>query len=194
MNFRKLLLALFVLYWALVYGASFILPKSVQKKFSPFAPPAYRMYVPATTTNYDVMYEFYANGEVSHKVLMSEELASEKEVSLLHDKAVFIKRRLYLESLKSFDYEYQMSLHQSLEKKTANDFEEKVRSNEALGRIADNLKNYVGLYTSVQTELRFDSVKISAYRKPIVLAFDTDYKESFTYTAGEGVFYETWLK
>jgi len=191
---NKLLLTLFVLYWTVVYGASFIAPKSFKNRFKEFFPTAYRMYAPSTTTNYEAVYDFFLNGEIIRTLNLSERLEKERKDSIWDDKRVFVKRRIYLESLKAFDYDYQMGLYKELKDKVPNDFEKRVETDPYLSKIAQSLRNYVKLYAEENPDFKFDSVRISAVRIPTVIAFAPDYKGDFTYKAGEGVFYVTSYK
>lgn len=191
---NKLLLTLFVIYWTTVYGASFITTKSFKNGFKPFFPTGYRMYAPATTTDYDVVYEFYSNGEITRTVNLSEKLEKERKDSVWDDKRVFVKRRIYLESLKAFDFDYQMGIYKELKDKVPNDFENRVESDPYLSKIAQSLRNYVKLYAEENPDFKFDSVKISTVRIPTVIAFDPDFRGDFTYKAGKGAFYVTSYK
>lgn len=191
---NKLLLTLFVIYWTTVYGASFITAKSFKNRFKSFFPTAYRMYAPSTTTDYDAVYEFFSNGEITRAVNLSEKLEKERKDSVWDDKRVFVKRRVYLESLKAFDYDYQMGIYKELKDKVPNDFENRIENDPYLSKIAQSLRNYVKLYAEENPDFKFDSVRISAVRIPTVIAFDPDYKGDFTYKAGKGVFYVTSYK
>lgn len=191
---NKLLLTLFVIYWTTVYGASFITTKSFKSWFKPFFPTGYRMYAPATTTDYNVVYEFYSNAEIIRTLNLSEKLEKERKDSVWDDKRAFVKRRIYLESLKAFDYDYQMGIYKELKEKIPNDFEKRIETDPYLTKIAQSLRNYVKLYAEENPDFKFDSVRISAIRIPTVIAFDPNYKGDFTYKADKGVFYVTSYK
>lgn len=194
MKTKNLLLALFVIYWTIVYGASFITPRNFKEKYKPFFPTGYKMYAPPTTTNYDVVYDFYYKGKNTKTINLWNKLEEERKNLIWNDKNVFIKRRLYLESIKSFDFDYQMGMYKQLTEKIPNDFQKRIEDSRYLSQIAQSFRNYAKLYSFENPEDKFDSVKISVVREPIILVFDSTNKRDFTYLSGKGVFYITWYK
>lgn len=193
MKIKNLLFILFAIYWLMVYGAGFFSSDNFRDKYKNnfLFPVAYKMYAPPTTTNYNVFYDFYHSGRLVREINLWDEFKSERKSSFPFDKKTFIKRRLYLESLKRPDFVFQQFLYDKKYKGEEFDFNERIESSDYLKGAINNLSNFINLYADENPELIFDSVVISAKRSPIVISFKPEYRKGFTYEAGEGVFYKT---
>ena len=188
---ERLLFTLFALYWAGVYGVTFFAGDHFKTQIKEWIPTGYRMFAPVTNTNYDVAYEFYEKGELKGKFLISNYLEKENEKSIFQSKSYFVKERLYLGWMKTLDFHYQTSLYNELYKGKENDFDKKLKTHKELIPIVQNLKNFPKVYLKENPNIKADSVSISVMRKPMVLPFDKEYKDDFTYFIGEKVFFQT---
>ncbi len=190
---KRLLFTLFLLYWAGVYGVTFFAGNQLKTQFRETIPTGYRMFAPVTNTNYDVYYEFYAEGELKGKFYISDFIEKENEKSVIFKKSAFVKERLFGGLIKKLDYNYQKSLYNELYKQKVNDFEKQVLTNQELIPIVENLKNFPQLYLLENPEIKADSVSISVMRKPMVIPYAPDYGDDFTYKVGEKTFFQTSL-
>lgn len=190
---ERLLFTLFLLYWAGVYGVTFFGSDHFKSQFRDTIPTGYRMFAPVTNTHYDVYYEFYSGGKLKEKFFISGYLEKQNEKSVFFKKSNFVRERLFGGLIKKLDYHYQKSLYDELYKQKENDFEKQVLINRELGPIVENLKNFSRLYLLENPGIIADSVSISVLRKPMVLPFEQDYKDDFTYKVGEKTFFQTSL-
>lgn len=190
MNTKKLLFTLFILYWIMVYGVSFFASKDTKERYRNLFPTGYRMYTPATNTHYEVDYTFYKGGEAVGDVRFSEFMLKEKEEGRLL-KTRFVEDRLFSGFLKTLDHHYQMELYKEKVENRENNFDELSRTHPQLQMILGGVKNFPKFYLSKNPDIQADSVSILISRYPMILPFDPEYIDNFTYYAGEGVFYKT---
>lgn len=188
---KRLLLTLFLLYWAVVYGVTFCAGENLKSQFRDSIPTGYRMFAPVTDTNYDVFYEFYADGKLTEKIILSEYIAAEYDKSIFQNKTAFVKDRLYLGLMKTMDYHYQKSLYDELYKGKENNFAQKLLSDPELIPLVKNLEKFPKLYLLEHPEIKADSFSVSVWRAPMILPFDKSYDKDFTYKVGKKVFYRT---
>ncbi len=190
---KRLLFALFLLYWAVVYGVTFFTGNNFKSQFRDSIPTGYRMFAPVTNTNFDVSYEFYTDGNLIRQIQLSDYISNEYQKSIFQQKSAFIKDRLYLGFLKTLDFYYQKTLYDELYKGKENDFETQIRTNRELIRIVENLENFPKLYLLENPDLKSDSISVSVRRKPMVLPFAPEYNRDFTYKIGAKTFFQTSL-
>ncbi len=188
---KRLLFALFLLYWAVVYGVTFFAGSNLKSQFRDSIPTGYRMFAPVTDTNYDVIYEFYSDGKLRKRLILSEYIASEYDNSIFQNKSAFVKDRLYLGLMKTLDFHYQKSLYDELYKGKENDFAQKLLSEPELLPLVKNLEKFPILYLLENPEIKTDSFSVSVWRAPMILPFDKSYNRDFTYKVGKKVFYKT---
>ena len=185
---ERLLFILFALYWVIVYGVTFFAEDNLKSQFRDTIPTGYRMFAPATDTNYDVSYAFYRNGKLTEEFLISDYLEKKKSIV---SKSNFVEERLFLGLVKTLDFHYQTALYDEKYKQKENDFEQKLKTHKELIPIVQNLKNFPKVYLKENPKMKADSVSISVMRKPMVLPFDKEYKDDFTYFIGEKIFFQT---
>jgi hypothetical protein len=188
---KRLLFALFVLYWIGVYGVTFFLGDQSKEKFKGLIPTGYKMYAPITNTRYDIQYEFFLQGEKRKSIWFSDYIQEEYDKGIFSHKTSFAKTKLYEGSLKILDFQYQSALYKKRYKKEEIDVNPYLMANSRIQKIDQNLKNFAQLYLHENSDLKTDSVSISVYRYPMILAFQPDFRNDFTYELGEGMFYQT---
>lgn len=194
MKSKSSVLALFFLFWTAMFGLSFFDNSSKLKSFLGYSGKlGYRMYAPPTTTNYEVNLHFYRDGDFLHSLKLSEYLLNETHQSILKDKESFVKRKIFLESMKRFDFEYQMMVYEDRKNKTQTDFDELIEQKPVLSRTVEALGNLGRLCNREMNGLA-DSVWVEVERHPIVVEFAPERQNDFTYVVGERVFYKTGLK
>lgn len=192
MKAKKIGVLLFVMYWLIVYGLSFYDNETLNAKLREIIPTSYKMFAPATKTNYDVEYVFYKDGQQKKQLVFSDYIDAEYKKSILTDKTSFIKDKLYQGNLKILDFNYQQALYAEKYMEKPNDFEERIVSNPLLIKTIQNLRSFPKLYLKENSNLHADSVSISVYRKPMVLPYDLKYSDDFTYHLGEMYFFKTY--
>lgn len=190
---KRLLFALFVLYWIGVYGVTFFYDGISIGLFNGMIPSAYKMYAPVTNTHYDVHYDFYLSGQKVKSILLSEYIHSDESKGIFQDKTNFAKSKVYEGPLKVLDFEFQSALYKKRYKKDSLDLNEHLLNQPKIQRIEKNLQNFAKLYLAENPNFKSDSVSISVRRDPMILAFQPDFKNDFTYEIGKGVFFKTQL-
>lgn len=188
---KRLLFALFVLYWIGVYGVTFFYGEQSKTFYKGLIPSGYKMYAPITNTLYDVRYEFYKEDLLVENILLSDYIKEEYDKGILNNKTSFSKSKLYEGSLKVFDFQYQTALYKKRYKNDSIELDSHLMSSSRMVEIDRNLKNFSQLYLQEEPNLKSDSVSISVYRKPMILPFQPDFKADFTYELGAGIFYKT---
>jgi hypothetical protein len=191
---KRLLFALFILYWVGVYGVTFFLSDNFKNKFKGLVPTGYKMYAPITNTNFDVHYHFYRNKELVDSVRISHYIAEEYDKGILWNKTAFAKSKLYAGSLKVLDFHYQTALYRKRYKKVNINLDSLIIGNSKLQKIDQDLKNFAKFYRVENPSLKFDSASISVFRYPTILAFQPDFHNDFTYELGNGIFYRTQIR
>lgn len=194
MKSKRLLFILFLVYWVVVYGVSFISNQQIKDFFKETIPTGYRMFVPMTKTNFDVQYKFYQKGMLIKEVALSDYLKKEYNKSLFNNKVAYIKDKLYFGSIKILDFKYQNSLYNEHYLGGENNFKKLIETDQELVDIIESLKVFPKLYLSENKDIISDSISISVNRFPIILDFDERYEGDFTYKAGEGEFYKAYIK
>lgn len=191
---KRLLFALFILYWVGVYGVTFFLSDNSKNKFKGLIPTGYKMYAPITNTNFDVHYHFFRNKELVDSVQISQYIEEEYDKGIFWNKTAFAKSKLYQGSLKVLDYHYQTALYRKRYKKENIHLDSLLFEYPKLQKVDQDLKNFAKLYRTEHPTLKFDSASISVYRYPMILAFQPDFRGDFTYELGEGIFYKTQIR
>lgn len=148
------------------------------------------MYAPSTTSTFDLEYEFYKDGQLTEKVLFSDYVENSYKESILKNKKVFLTNNMFFRAQRGLDYEYQKSVYQK-KGNWKKDFEDKIKSNYSVRNFMKTCKGFPVLYQETHPDLKFDSMRVLFYRYPTKMPFDPDYKDDFTYYAGEGIYYET---
>ena len=189
---KKIGVLLFVMYWITVYALSFYDNDSLNSKLSQIIPTSYKMFAPATKTIYDVEFVFYKQGQRIEQLHFSDYIEAEYKKSILKDKTSFIKDKLYQGNLKVLDFNFQQALYAEKYKEKPNDFDQRLSSNPLLIKTVQNLKNFSKLYLNENPDLKADSVVILAHRKPMVLPYNLEYRDDFTYHLGEMYFFKTY--
>ena len=192
MKAKKIGGVLFVMYWISVYGLSFYDNESLNAQLREIIPTSYKMFAPATKTNYDVEYVFYKDGQPKKQLVFSDYIDAEYKKSILKDKTSFIKDKLYQGNLKVLDFNYQQALYAEKYMEKTNDFERRIVSNPILIKTIQNLQNFPKLYLNENPDLKADSVVIFVHRKPMILSYTPEYKDDFTYHLGEMCFFKTY--
>ncbi|HUH35690.1 MAG TPA: hypothetical protein VL022_07665 [Moheibacter sp.] len=192
MKTKSLLLLLFVTFWTIIYGVSFFGSNTLKAAFRGFIPTGYKMYAPPTKTNYDVVFTYCSKGEIIDQVHLSTYINEAQQQSMLHQKAAFVKERLFLYSMRTWDVDVQKALYQAMYLNGENDFEKEWNDSERLVAIRQSLLNFSQIYWTEKAEVEkeWDQLKIEATRHPIVIKYAPDYQKDFTYTVGEKVFYQ----
>lgn len=193
MKGKKLWISLFLLYWFIVYGLSFLNKDELNSKVSEVIPTRYRMFAPVTKTNFDIEYVFYYKGKEQKKLMFSEYLREEYEKSILYNKRSFIKEKIYQGNVKILDFHYQETLYQEKYQNKPNDFEQRLNEIPVLNYTLQSLGNFPLLYLKENPEIKSDSVQFSVYRAPMVLPFKTEYDNDFTYEIGPKYFLTQFL-
>lgn len=196
MNPKRLLLALFLLYWAGVVGVTFFsssLKESVRKSYYRFfVPSGYNMFVPVTQTNFNVKYEFY-NGNQKVGELNSWEYLDESGKSLFERKEIFLKKMVYFYRVSNLDHaflnhDYDWKYIRKIEQPDSG-FVQGVYLNNLVGK----LKNVSEIFIHEDPKLaETDSVAISVRRMPIILPFQPDYEPNYSFFVGDTVFFQTY--
>ena len=107
--------------------------------------------------------------------------------------ADFAKSKVYEGPLKVLDFEFQSALYKKRYKKDSLDLNEHLLNQPKIQRIEKNLQNFAKLYLAENSNFKSDSVSISVKRDPMILNFQPDFKNDFTYEIGKGVFFKTHL-
>lgn len=189
MKSKKLWISLFLLYWFIVYGLSFLNNEYLNSQVVELIPTRYRMFAPVTKTNFDVEYVFYHKGNEQKKMMFSEYIREEYDKSILLNKTSFIKDKLYQGNIKVLDFNFQEALYNEKYQNIPNDFEQRVQENPLLIYTLRSLTNFPKLYLKENPNLKSDSIKLSVYRAPMVIPFDTNYDDDYTYKIGAKYFF-----
>lgn len=190
---KRLLLALFVLYWVGVFGVTFFADAKSKQIFKGLIPSAYKMYAPVTNTLYTVQYDFYLSNELVKSVDLSEYIQSDQSKGIFQNKTNFAKSKVYEGPLKILDFEFQSALYTKRYKNDRIDLNEYLLNQSKIQKIEKNLQNFAKLYRKENPNLQTDSVSISVKREPMILAFNPNFRNDFTYEIGKGIFFKTQL-
>lgn len=191
---KRLLFTLFVLYWVAVYGVTFFISNSYKKQLKGLIPTGYKMYAPITNTNFDIQYDFYKNNVLVDTLKFSRYIQKEYDKGIFWHKSSFAKSKLYEGSLKVLDFHYQTTHYQNRYNHKNLDWDSVVFNTPILQEIDLNLQNFAKLYGTEHPELKFDSVVITVYRYPMILTFNPEFRNDFTYEVGERIFYTTQIR